>query len=75
MDAANSEQFLSMQRFIDEDTNLNTLVIPDTNTVLCGTTRPSFSPIPAGYTFFDKKIGKPIFWNGSNWVDSTGATV
>ena len=75
MDAASSEQFLSMQRFIDEDTNLNTLVVPDTNTALCGTTRPSFSPIPTGYTFFDKKAGKPIFWNGNNWVDSTGASV
>lgn len=35
--------------------------------------RPS-SPT-GGQMFFDSTIGKPIWWNGSNWKDATGATV
>ena len=28
-----------------------------------------------GEQFFDKTIGKPIWYNGTAWVDATGATV
>lgn len=28
-----------------------------------------------GFCFFDSTLGKPIWWNGSNWVDATGTTV
>ncbi len=28
-----------------------------------------------GFVFFDTTLGKPVFWNGTGWVDSTGATV
>lgn len=35
--------------------------------------RPS-SPT-GGQMFFDSTLGKPIWWNGSNWKDATGATV
>lgn len=28
-----------------------------------------------GQMFFDSTLGKPIWWNGSNWKDATGATV
>lgn len=28
-----------------------------------------------GITYFDTTLNKPIFWNGSNWLDSTGATL
>ncbi|WP_079709876.1 hypothetical protein [Paraliobacillus ryukyuensis] len=28
-----------------------------------------------GSQFFDRTIGKPIWWTGSDWVDSTGTTV
>jgi hypothetical protein len=28
-----------------------------------------------GCTFFDTQLGKPLWWNGTNWVDSTGAVV
>ena len=28
-----------------------------------------------GYCYFDTTLNKPIWWNGSNWVDSTGTTV
>lgn len=43
-----------------------------------GTTRPTLSSGDVGYTFLDLSLGtsgKPIWWNGSNWIDATGATV
>lgn len=29
----------------------------------------------SGEPFFDSTLGIPIWWNGANWVDATGATV
>lgn len=31
--------------------------------------------INKGFQYFDTTINKPIFWDGSKWVDATGATV
>lgn len=31
--------------------------------------------VPVGYMGFDTDLGKPIWWNGSEWVDSTGTIV
>lgn len=45
----------------------------DPNTGLT-TDRPSVG-LYEGYSFYDKTINKPIWWNGSSWVDATGATV
>lgn len=28
-----------------------------------------------GQVFFNETLGKPVWWNGSDWVDATGATV
>lgn len=28
-----------------------------------------------GFQYFDTTVNKPIFWDGSKWVDATGATV
>lgn len=28
-----------------------------------------------GFKYFDTTLGKPIYWNGTAWVDATGATV
>lgn len=28
-----------------------------------------------GTMYFDTAINKPIFWDGSKWIDATGATV
>ena len=41
-----------------------------------GTTeeRPTIGILP-GFMYFDTTLGKPIWWNGENWVDATGATV
>lgn len=35
--------------------------------------RPS-SPAFVGQSFFDTTLGKPVFWNGTGWVDATGAS-
>jgi hypothetical protein len=35
--------------------------------------RPTNVKVP--YCYIDTTIGKPIWWNGTNWVDATGATV
>lgn len=35
---------------------------PDDNTI----------NIPSGFEYFDTTIGKPIWWNGANWVDVNG---
>lgn len=35
--------------------------------------RPTVTKI--GIMIFDQTLGKPIWWNGSNWVDATGTTV
>lgn len=31
--------------------------------------------IAVGFQYFDTTLNKPIWWNGSAWVDATGATV
>lgn len=31
--------------------------------------------INKGFQYFDTTINKPIFWDGSKWIDATGATV
>lgn len=42
---------------------------------LSGTTgsRPTVTGI--AYPYFDTTLNKPIWWNGTNWVDATGTTV
>lgn len=37
--------------------------------------RPDASSVAPGSHIFDTTLGKPIWSNGSNWVDSTGALV
>ena len=39
------------------------------------TNSPSYNPLPMGYRYFDTTLGKPIFYTGTGWVDSTGAGV
>lgn len=40
-----------------------------------GTTEKRPSIEVAGFQYFDTTINKPIWWNGSKWVDATGADV
>lgn len=37
--------------------------------------RPSLSSADKGTMFFDSTLNKPIWYNGSNWVDATGVIV
>ena len=42
-----------------------------------GTTaqRPALTCLKEAFSYFDKTIGKPIYWNGTAWVDATGTPV
>ena len=48
------------------------LAVPVSN-LLKGVDRPG--NVETGYLYFDDNLGKPIWWNGSSWVDAGGATV
>lgn len=37
-----------------------------------GTTDERPANKPTGYMYFDKTLGKPIWYSGTGWVDSTG---
>lgn len=37
--------------------------------------RPSLSSNEIGFFYYDTNLNKPIWWNGTNWIDATGATV
>lgn len=37
--------------------------------------RPMLLPKDVGFRYFDITINKPIYWNGTAWVDATGTTV
>ena len=40
-----------------------------------GSVRPTLKSSISGFEFFDTTLGKPIYWNGTAWVDATGAQV
>ena len=40
-----------------------------------GTTSNRPTNVLVGFQYFDTTINKPIFWDGSKWIDATGATV
>lgn len=48
-----------------------------TSGAIKGTTteRPTLVTDDAGYQYFDTTLGKPIWWNGTAWVDVTGVDV
>lgn len=48
-------------------------IIPEVNNI--GANRPTLNANYAGFEFFDTTIGKPIYWNGTAWVDATGTPV
>lgn len=37
--------------------------------------RPTLTSSNIGYLYFDTTLGKPIWFDGTNWVDATGTTV
>ena len=40
-----------------------------------GTTSNRPTNVLVGFQYFDTTVNKPIFWDGSKWIDATGATV
>ena len=36
--------------------------------------RPALAADDIGYEFFDTTLGTPVWWDGSGWVDATGAS-
>ena len=53
-------------------TRLNEKFVPSRGT---SEERPELTEKHEGYQFYDKTIKKPIWWNGTAWVDASGATV
>lgn len=56
-------------RYEDNLYTINSTIITENNQ------RPSLSNKDKGTMYFDTTINKPIFWDGSKWIDATGATV
>lgn len=40
-----------------------------------GITSNRLTNVLVGFQYFDTTVNKPIFWDGSKWIDATGATV
>lgn len=53
-------------------TRLNENFVPSKGT---SEERPELAENHEGYQFYDTTIKKPIWWDGSNWVDANGAEV
>ena len=54
-------------------TSLPSVNIQNANNVLCDKSKITGSNI--GAQIYDTTLGKPLWWNGTAWVDATGATV
>lgn len=79
----------STENIIIDDITYNNMLQCNTNSKLnIGTMTLSLANNPSGATanrpvnglviganYFDTDLGKPIFWNGTAWVDSTGTSV
>jgi hypothetical protein len=53
------------------DANILDLSTPDAGAT---TARPSTS-LAIGQQYFDTTIGRPIWWNGTNWINAAGTIV
>ena len=56
-------------RYGDNLYAINSTIVTENNQ------RPSSSNVDKGTMYFDNTLNKPIFWDGSKWIDATGATV
>ena len=45
------------------------------NKAIVGSSSTRPTSVPIGFQYFDTQILRPIWWNGSAWIDSTGAEV
>ncbi|MHA7967691.1 glycosyl hydrolase family 28-related protein [Paenibacillus sp. CAU 1782] len=66
---------LGWARITHGDSSLNNGQVRYIPLILSGTTaqRPVWQT--TGMNYFDTTLNKPIWWNGTNWVDATGTTV
>ena len=58
----NDRQFLSFIGEVKDFLTREAILIADKNLYI-------------GTRCFDVTLGKPIWWNGTNWIDSTGTSV
>lgn len=71
------------QRYIDQLNNALRLYFNQIDNFTQGITIPSsgataerpINQLQVGQYFFDTTLGIPIWYDGTNWVDATGATV
>lgn len=56
-------------RYGDNLYTINSTIVTENNQ------RPSLSNVDKGTMYFDNTLNKPIFWDGTKWIDATGATV
>lgn len=67
-------QNLSCNAKIPEQEN-SILLVDGTPNLNVGVTSQRPGNADNGFQFFDMTLRKPIWWNGSSWVDANGATV
>lgn len=67
----------SLKRQLIEIINNHATLIDANQPITADTTvnRPSLAASDAGFSMFDTTLGQPIWWDGTGWVDATGASV
>jgi len=61
---------------LNSNANVGTLLaLPSSKDQLDGTTANRPTVVGLGTMYFDTTLNKPIWWNGTVWIDATGATV
>ena len=63
---------MSLYRNDDKDQDGRLTRLEYGRTKSAGKTSDRKKNIDIGTFFFDTTIGKPVWWNGSKWVDATG---
>jgi hypothetical protein len=61
--------------FSQIDTFTQTIAIPPSGITADRPTQNVQNPLFVGQFYFDTTLGYPIWWNGTDWVDSSGTVV
>jgi hypothetical protein len=51
------------------------LIIPDAGLTADRPISTTFIKLQIGQQYFDTTIGRPIWWNGTNWINAAGTVV
>jgi hypothetical protein len=51
------------------------IAIPDSGTTANRPVNTTKEPLAIGQYYFDTTIGRPIYWNGTNWINAAGTVV